>query len=288
MFYFLRKYPGNNPYYNRRNLFYDFEFSASGEVVGEGYFRNPYSFLYSMIAIGIGNNYPGPTDPLYDKINNASWAIYKNVNNTIFQSTEFATNKSKLSFSNSVSIPDSAFWSGSTIADDRYWNIAFTNPNSVTNILNRRYLDPLPIDYDTLTIDTSRLKNEHCIGNMNYGFFMVFRILSALTHGELEQKGYEESSYSTLFMGRREVKKVSKNYHIRIESDEFNFSNNASYVKDSSGNFKHIDFTREPKSYITTIGLYNENYELLVVGKLPRPIEKKFGKEYIINIRLEY
>ena len=43
-----------------------------------------------------------------------------------------------------------------------------------------------------------------------------------------------------------------------------------------------------PKSYITTIGLYNDANELLAVAKLSQPITKDFTKEALIKVKLDY
>jgi hypothetical protein len=43
-----------------------------------------------------------------------------------------------------------------------------------------------------------------------------------------------------------------------------------------------------PKSYITTVGLYDEQHELLAVAKLSKPLLKSFNREALVRVRLEY
>ena len=43
-----------------------------------------------------------------------------------------------------------------------------------------------------------------------------------------------------------------------------------------------------PQSYMTTVGLYNDNNDLLAVAKLSRPLLKDFTKESLIRIKLDY
>ena len=43
-----------------------------------------------------------------------------------------------------------------------------------------------------------------------------------------------------------------------------------------------------PQSYITSVGLYNDNNELLGVAKLSRPLLKDFTKEALVRIKLDY
>ena len=43
-----------------------------------------------------------------------------------------------------------------------------------------------------------------------------------------------------------------------------------------------------PITYITTIGLYNDNNELVDVAKMSQPITKDFTKEALIKVQLDY
>ena len=79
---------------------------------------------------------------------------------------------------------------------------------------------------------------------------------------------------------------VTQTYFCRINQDEFNYSNNYTYLSGSNGNLKYPYFIDNPISYITSVGLYNSNYELIAVGKLPKPILKKSNEEHIIQVRL--
>ena len=40
--------------------------------------------------------------------------------------------------------------------------------------------------------------------------------------------------------------------------------------------------------YLTTVGLYNDNNELLAVAKLSTPIQKSFSREAIVKVKLDY
>ena len=117
--------------------------------------------------------------------------------------------------------------------------------------------------------------------NLNVGFALFLQGL--FNHN----KHYSSiSSWKTYFQFRNEEKSFEDNIFLKINWDEFNYSNNNTYVKDKDGNFYHLDFIREPKSYITTIGLYDDEYNLLAVAKLPNPIPKDFSKEYFVKVRL--
>ena len=61
-----------------------------------------------------------------------------------------------------------------------------------------------------------------------------------------------------------------------INADEYNFTHNTSTRKIKSDQHAELaNFATGSlfKPYVTTVGLYNENNELLVVGKLGQPVK---------------
>jgi len=75
----------------------------------------------------------------------------------------------------------------------------------------------------------------------------------------------------------------------RATADEFNYSANPTFT-DSNGNIIVIDdpTTDRTFSYITTVGLYDANDNLLAVAKMSRPIEKNDEKDLTFRIRLDF
>jgi len=80
---------------------------------------------------------------------------------------------------------------------------------------------------------------------------------------------------------------------IRINNYEFNYTLNPSYFdvvddgKDSLVVKDKLRTVKTPFVYITTIGLYSDNGELLAVAKLSKPIRKTPSDELVIKIKLE-
>jgi hypothetical protein len=89
------------------------------------------------------------------------------------------------------------------------------------------------------------------------------------------------------FEARRTETISTKHYFVRATNQEFNFSNNPTYLNED-GTFIEPSFVGEPKVFITTVGLYNDANELLAVGKVSQPIAKDFGKEVLIKVRLDF
>ena len=74
---------------------------------------------------------------------------------------------------------------------------------------------------------------------------------------------------------------------IDIDSELIN-SNNPSYVTGSLGEMKYSTFINDPQTYITTVGMYNTNRELLAVAKLSQPLLKNKTKEVLIKVKLDF
>ena len=81
---------------------------------------------------------------------------------------------------------------------------------------------------------------------------------------------------------------VSSNFvFVRVRNSEFNYSTNPSNIT-GSGELRHDVMINSPQAYITTVGLYNDNNDLLAIAKLSRPLLKDFTKEALIRIKLDY
>jgi hypothetical protein len=90
------------------------------------------------------------------------------------------------------------------------------------------------------------------------------------------------------FIARNSEKITSTHYFVRIKNAEYNFSNNPSYVTGSVGQLAQSTFIGDPKTYITTVGLYNDSQELLAVAKLSKPLLKSFQREALIRVKLDF
>jgi hypothetical protein len=75
---------------------------------------------------------------------------------------------------------------------------------------------------------------------------------------------------------------------VRARNAEFNYSENPSFISGSTGTIVYDAFIQNPQTYITTVGLYNDNNELLGVAKLSKPLKKDFTKEALIRVKLDF
>ena len=107
-----------------------------------------------------------------------------------------------------------------------------------------------------------------------------------------------QNSNST-FKVRKSEYVPARHYFVRVKNRDFNYSNNPTYVYDgktvsstgitpSAGTIYNQDFISNPTTYITTVGLYNDNNELVAVAKLSRPAVKTFDNELLVKVRLDF
>ena len=95
-------------------------------------------------------------------------------------------------------------------------------------------------------------------------------------------------STGAYFQARREEQIKSSHYFCRVRSDEYNYSQNPTYYTGDNAELINPTFIQDPKAYITTVGLYNKNNELLAVAKLSQPLLKSRDREAVIKVRLDF
>ena len=76
-------------------------------------------------------------------------------------------------------------------------------------------------------------------------------------------------------------------YFCRANHNEFNYSSNPTYTSNSKIVVKEIS-SDSPVTYITTVGLYSSDNELMAVAKLSEPIKKDPSSELTLRVRLDY
>ena len=82
---------------------------------------------------------------------------------------------------------------------------------------------------------------------------------------------------------------ISSDYiFVRIKNADYNYSTNPSFITGSTGAVLYSNFINSPQTYPTTVGLYNDNNELLAVAKMSKALTKDFTKEALIRVKLDW
>lgn len=76
-------------------------------------------------------------------------------------------------------------------------------------------------------------------------------------------------------------------YFCRVNNTDFNYSANQTYLSQSKMVVK-TNSQDLPVSYVTSVGLYSPDNELLAVAKLSEPLKKDPSTEFTIRVRLDY
>jgi hypothetical protein len=116
----------------------------------------------------------------------------------------------------------------------------------------------------------------------------------ALNHNKLFESIKMGSSNSPMKVRSSEYI-PSRQFFIRVKNNEFNYSNNPTFVYNKTetgvatdeGKVRFSEFYNDPHVYITSVGLYDDNNELIAVAKLSQPLEKTFDSEALIKIKLD-
>lgn len=97
--------------------------------------------------------------------------------------------------------------------------------------------------------------------------------------------GFRNRLYNVQFNNTTELN--STVYFCRANHNEFNYSSNPTYLSGSKIVVKN-NSSDPPISYITTVGLYSADNELLAVAKLSEPLKKTIDSELTVRVRLDY
>jgi hypothetical protein len=73
----------------------------------------------------------------------------------------------------------------------------------------------------------------------------------------------------------------------RVNNNDYNYSSNPTYLSSSKMVVKNNTLDA-PVSYMTTVGLYSADNELLAVAKLSEPLKKDPTNEMTLRVRLDY
>ena len=125
-------------------------------------------------------------------------------------------------------------------------------------------------------------------GNLAGAGVVAPLVKSSATNNYEHRKLLHSVGSGSYFAARREEQKRSSFYFCRVPNFEFNHSQNPSFYTGSNAQLVNNDFISEPVTYITTVGLYNGNNELLAVAKMSQPFKKDPNTEALIKVRLDY
>lgn len=117
----------------------------------------------------------------------------------------------------------------------------------------------------------------------------AFKLFTAISGAFIQARSnYASNEGFEAFNARNAETVTSTHYFVRVKNGEYNFSNNPTFTTGSLGEFSQPTFIGDPRTYITTVGMYNDRQELLAVAKLSQAVQKSFEKEALIKVKLDF
>jgi hypothetical protein len=177
-----------------------------------------------------------------------------------------------------VTLVDDKFISLSTsniVGSNRYYNIIAQSSGSDDQPVSYGWFLP---DIGTILLDGAMLESAS---------ILTADRQPATTQG-LDPLTNASNLYSVIkeFTLRSEETVTSNYLFVRARNGEFNYSTNPTF-SDATGNVP-LDMIYFPETYITTVGLYNDQHTLMAVAKLSKPLPKNFTKEALIRVKLDF
>lgn len=130
-------------------------------------------------------------------------------------------------------------------------------------------------------LDASASFNTQRVPATGSGFDNALKLFTSIS-------GAMATNVSMSFQGRTSEVISSTYYFVRMFNGEYNYSTNSSFTSGSTGVVKYDSMVKDPQVYVTSIGLYDDNQELLGVAKLSKPVKKSFDRELVIKVKLDY
>jgi len=99
---------------------------------------------------------------------------------------------------------------------------------------------------------------------------------------------YTDRDYELNYRATKQVEEVS--ILCEVKRDEYNVSSNPSLriaATDEDNRLKNMVTGSDFRPYITQIGLYNDNGQLLAIGKLGSPLKKRRDVDVTINVKFD-
>ena len=167
-----------------------------------------------------------------------------------------------------------------------YYIISGSNGNAFTSAASSSYYGMMFPDLNIIVLNASgsstvNLKSYFALltPEVSASSFQHKKLLNSIIAGVTSTSGsFQLKSQETV---------SSRYFFTRVKNSDFNYTTNPSVI-DANGNLLYTTLINNPQTYVTTVGMYNDNNELLAVAKLSRPLTKDFTKEALIRIKLDY
>jgi hypothetical protein len=189
--------------------------------------------------------------------------------------------------SNSLNLIDDSSTTSLTrfIGENRVYYIISGSNNIAYAPATASYYGMMFPDLDLIILNATSSTNISVAGNQITNFFAPLSTATSVQNNHL--KLYNSIVAGNAFKLQSQETVSSRYFFTRVKNGDFNYTTNPSII-DENGNLLYTTLINNPQTYVTTVGMYNDNNELLAVAKLSKPLTKDFTKEALIRIKLDY
>jgi hypothetical protein len=185
---------------------------------------------------------------------------------------------------NSIQLTDDSGTTSLTryIGENRvFYVISGSNGNAYTPAASSSYYGMMFPDLNIIILNASSS------ATVNLTSYFAALTTATASVQDNQAKIYNSIKAGNSFQLKSEETVSSRYFFTRIKNSEFNYTTNPSII-DNNGNLLYSTLINNPQTYITSVGMYNDNNELLAIAKLSKPLTKDFTKEALIRIKLDY
>lgn len=139
-------------------------------------------------------------------------------------------------------------------------------------------------DLGLILLNPKALQLATADGGLGYTFSTANTLAGSSYNHELIFQAFSKGAYFQL----NSQETISSDYiFVRVKNGEYNYTTNPSFIS-GSGTLIYSNFINSPQTYPTSVGMYNDNNELVAVAKLSKPLTKDFTKEALIRVKLDW
>lgn len=255
--------------------------------------RNINSYVAEATSTGFMNNAQGTatTIPLS--------SAFRNIANYYFSST--AGNNIPVAHDNaSFTSLVRAIQIGRTTMDDQVMSGTITAIFAFGTTGNNTYID---VAEESITGSVGRKGSLVSQGNTSNVVGTVFYESGAMFfHGGTGWPHFLVESSSGFTFGSASAGKIvctqlsfqainqakRSTFFCRAFNKEFNYTNNPTSISNTVNGTITASLTANPRTYITTVGLYNDDGDIVAVAKVSPPIKKTFADEVTLGVQINF
>lgn len=193
------------------------------------------------------------------------------IDDSLSSTTNSATNGGRIYNIVSGSVNDGIF--GGTVSSASAYGLVY--PDLGLLVLNGNMLNS-QLSFNTVTASYTVTGSSAVPGGDN-----AWKLYTSIS-------GAAAISVANGFTARNQESIKSQIVFVRAYNGEYNFSNNPTFVTGSDNTLSQTTMYNNPQVYITSIGLYDTQYNLVAVAKLSKPLLKSFDREILVKVKIDF